>query len=200
MLLEEGDLRVAQLVAVVLLESGQGDFQVERHLLALLRRLHRERDADGLVAQRAAVMQRPRPPRGRALQVFHLRILEAGRAREVENVDHVIVRDVAVLLDCLQARFLRQVLDEGIAHILRCPREQVPERRQHQLDEPVMLRHVHPERAQRQLAFAHLLKEGMVLGVPLFADRDDLLDDGGRGQLFAIGFHCFLLVCKRLRK
>jgi hypothetical protein len=29
----------------------------------------------------------------------------------------------------------------------------------------------------------------MVLGVPFFADADDLLDDGGRGHLFAIGFH-----------
>src|SRR5256884_10015667 len=52
--------------------------------------------------------------------------------------------------------------------------------RERALHELPVHRHVDAEHAQRQLALAEGAEEGMTLGVPALADREDIVDDHGR--------------------
>ena len=180
---EEGDFPGVRGVAVMPGEGRDGDLVVERDLLALLRRLHGERDADRLVAQAMDVVQGARPPGRTHLQRPDLLGGQPGRVAEVEDHLHVVVRLLVLAGRGDQPLFLGQVLDQRLDDILGRAVEQETERGQRLFDELEMVRHVDPECLERQRPVGHRLEERMFLGVPGFPEGDDLFADPGGGAV-----------------
>jgi hypothetical protein len=93
----------------------------------------------------------------------------------------VIVRNVPLAWDRLQAFLFGEILHEHLADVLvrEIAREEDAEARERALHELPVHRHVDAERAQRQLAFPERAEERVILGVPALPDREDVVDDHG---------------------
>src|SRR3984893_19031759 len=81
---KELDLRRSALEAVMLLESGKQDLADKAGHLALLRRLHRQDDADRLGCRRVIHIEGARPPGRRDFRTVDLIISGARGAAEAQ--------------------------------------------------------------------------------------------------------------------